>query len=195
MNCHEVNLESLMVWGPVTCLDQVLIQPCCFWQNKTLDTLTLEHTNMSFGMFMHTCGEYPHSTLTQLFLCGCSRPPINTSSLWTWLPCSRVTGNYPLYESQFHLIQDYFLNITALFLQYGGELQSKSCWRKDRRPAVWQKEVGVTVERINAFHKVTFLQNNCPIMTASSRVLCKGVSHFSWLCAVASGGVKKWKIF
>lgn len=97
--------------------------------------------------------------------------------------------------SQFHLIQDNFLNITALYSQCSGELQSKSCWRTNSRPAVWQQEVGVAVERISAFPTVTFLQNNCPIMTASSRVLCKRVSHFSRLCTVVSGGVKSGKIF
>lgn len=79
--------------------------------------------------------------------------------------------------------------------KYRGEPQSKTCWRMNSRPAVWQQEVGVAVERIRAFPTVTFLQNNCPIMTASSRALRKRVSHFSQLCAVVSGGVKSGRIF
>lgn len=64
------------------------------------------------------------------------------------------------------------------FSKYKGDLQSKSCWRKDSCPAVWQQAVGVAVERTGAFRTGTFLWNNCPVMTASSRVLCKRVSHF-----------------
>lgn len=32
-------------------------------------------------------------------------------------------------------------------------------------------------------------KNNCPIITASSRVLCKRLSHFSWLCTAEEGRV------
>lgn len=77
------------------------------------------------------------------------------------------------------------------FFQYSGELQSKTCCH----PAVWQREVGVAVEGIDDFPTEIFLQNNYPIMTVSSRLLCKGVTHFSLLSTIANGGVKSGKIF
>lgn len=149
--------------------------------------------NISF-VCLRTCvvSVYTMQTYTQLSLSMCRRPP-TSSNLWSRLPewlviihCMRL--NFTLFKIISSILQPFFS-------PHSGELQSKSCRRKNSHPAVWQQEVGVVAERINAFPTVTFLQNNCPIMTASSRVLCKRVSHFSWLCTVVSGGVKSGKIF
>lgn len=142
-----------------------------------------QHTNMSFAcpcVWMHIWS-----------LSMCIRPKITISSLWAWLPHSSVTGNYPLYASQFHLIQYNFLNIFPSTVESCNQRAAERTADQLCDSRRWE----LLLTESMLFPTVTFLQNNFPIMTASSRVLCKRVSHFSLLCTGVSGGVKSGKIF
>lgn len=87
----------------------------------------------------------------------------------------------------FTLFKNNFLNITAIFPHLNTQ---KRCYSDGQPPSCVTTGGGSRCERINASPSETFLQNNCPIMTASSRVLCKSVSHISRLCTAVSGGVE-----